>query len=344
MFEYVAAYTKPNGLVPLHGDADDGRMQQLGTEDLNDHRYLLSVGAVLFERADFKRDAGNFYDGAFWLLGPSSAEAFERLPDVGRPAGSVAFREGGIYVLRDRETHVFVDCAEIGLAGRGGHGHNDILGFELFLAGSNVVTDCGAYVYTASAEWRDRFRSTAFHNTVQVDDEELNRFIEGDLWRLHYDAVPTQVSWTVTPADVRLVAGHAGYRRLQPPVGHDRAFLLRKEQDRLVIVDRLSGEATRTLTSRFYLDPSVTPVLDGRTIRLRVDRRDFWFALLTAPEGTTLAIDSAWISPGYGRKIASTCIVAACRTQLPAQLIYAFTAEPPAAIAGELLALAGELA
>ena len=41
--------------------------------------------------------------------------------------------------------------------GRGGHGHNDILSFELWLDGMNLVTDCGAYLYTASREWRNRF-------------------------------------------------------------------------------------------------------------------------------------------------------------------------------------------
>src|SRR5262249_11951425 len=38
MIEFVAAYTKPNGLAPLIGDADDGRIQKLGVQPLNDHR------------------------------------------------------------------------------------------------------------------------------------------------------------------------------------------------------------------------------------------------------------------------------------------------------------------
>ena len=65
------------------------------------------------------------------------------------------------------------------------------------LTGINVVTDCGAYVYTASREWRNRFRSTAFHNVVQVDDEEVNRFISPDsLWQLQYDAHPVDAVLT----------------------------------------------------------------------------------------------------------------------------------------------------
>ncbi len=42
MLEFVEAYTKPDGTIPLVGDADDGRVQKLGLQDINDHRYLLA--------------------------------------------------------------------------------------------------------------------------------------------------------------------------------------------------------------------------------------------------------------------------------------------------------------
>jgi uncharacterized heparinase superfamily protein len=329
MIEYVAAYTKPDGQAPLHGDADDGRMQQLGTQEINDHRYLVSAGAVIFDRPDFKRAAERFRDDAFWLCGgPAGAAKFKALSGDAEPPSSVAFRDGGIYVMRDRRTHVFIDCAPVGLAGMGGHGHNDILGFELFLDGSNLVTDCGAYVYTASAEWRDRFRSTAFHNTVQVDDEELNRFLDGDMWRLRYDAVPARVSWSETPDEVRLAGGHEGYRRLASPVSHDREFVLRKGRDQLSIVDRLTGAGTRRLVSRFHLDPAVTPALAGDRVRLHAAGRDFWFLLVDAPEDTKVTIEPAWVSPRYGIKVPANCITISCTATLPVRLACRFAVNP----------------
>ena len=141
--------------------------------------------------ADFKASAGRCWEETFWLLGADAPRAFRALTADARRPGRRRFADGGFYVLRGAETHLVVDCGEVGMRGRGGHGHNDILSFELFLNGFNVVTDCGAYLYTASREWRNLFRSTAFHNTVQVDDEELNRFVGPDaLWQLHYDAKP----------------------------------------------------------------------------------------------------------------------------------------------------------
>ena len=70
----------------------------------------------------------------------------------------------------------FIDCGPIGLAGRGGHGHNDALSFEAWLEGAPLVIDRGSFVYTGSFEKRNEFRSTASHNTPSVDGEEINRF------------------------------------------------------------------------------------------------------------------------------------------------------------------------
>ncbi len=80
------------------------------------------------------------------------------------PVESKAFDDGGFYVLRTDRAHVIVDCGEVGMHGRGGHGHSDITSLEIWLDGMNLVSDCGAYLYTASRDWRNRFRSTAFHN------------------------------------------------------------------------------------------------------------------------------------------------------------------------------------
>src|SRR5207342_2892914 len=155
------------------------------------------------------------------LLGPDAVDRFARLPEDGRPAGSAAFPDGGFYVLRSPYAHVIVDCGDVGMNGRGGHGHNDILSFELFMNGFNVVTDCGAYLYTASREWRNLFRSTAFHNTLQVDGEELNRFLGSDaLWQLQYDAKPTGAVMQPGQGVDRFRGGHSGYARLTPPVSH----------------------------------------------------------------------------------------------------------------------------
>jgi hypothetical protein len=300
MLDFVAAYTKPNGLAPLIGDADDGRVQKLGAQAINDHRYLLSTGAVRFSRGDWKTAAHHFWDESFWLLGPDHAASFDRLQGDAPTFRSVAFPAGGFYVLRSPSAHVVVDCGEVGMRGRGGHGHNDILSFELCLNGLNVLSDCGSYVYTASREWRDRFRSTAFHNVAQVDGEELNRFVGEDaLWQLRDDAHPVGVRWDVGEDGDYFRGGHDGYARLSPGVMPSREIFVVRDTPRVVVRDFIEGAGAHTIVWRFHFDPSVRAELTDGDCRLTDGAGDVWMLPIGDASGSW-RLDKGWVSPSYG--------------------------------------------
>jgi len=332
MCEFVQAYTKPDGRVPLVGDADDGRVQILGmpgVHGVNDHRYLLSTAAVLFDRADFKASAGQCWDETFWLLGPEACRRFDAVPDGSAPLTSTAFTDGGVFILRAPRvgTHVIVDCAEVGMHGRGGHGHNDILSFELFMAGCNLVTDCGAYLYTTSHEWRNRFRSTAFHNGVQVDGDEVNRFVApGAIWQLHYDAVPVGAGLTCRDDADTFRGGHRGYERFALSVSHVRECVVDKTAARVIVRDRLDGAGEHTLTWRFHLDPGVTAGMQGRDVRLSCGGREFWLRS-DLPAPFTPSLEAGWVSPRYGVKLAATVVVWTGTAALPFVASHSFSTE-----------------
>ncbi len=331
MHEFVCAYTKPDGRAPLIGDADDARVQKLGLQPVTDHRYLLSTGAVLWTRGDFKRVSGRFWEESFWLLGPDGRAAYDRLPASGAPA-SAAFPDGGFYVMRGPAAHLVIDSGEVGQRSLGGHGHNDILSFELHLNGVNLVTDCGSYLYTASPEWRNRFRSTAFHNTVQVDGAELNRFTHPDeLWRLSYDAAPIDVVWR--PGDVceYFRAGHTGYKRLDPPVLCYREVALDKRGGRVAIRDRVEGLGIHRLTWRFQLDPAVRPELLAHAVRLSADGREAWFVPVEVPGEVEIRLDRGWTSPRYGVKTEIARLVAEVVARVPVVFSYLFADHLPTA-------------
>ena len=325
MCEYVEAYTKPNGLAPLVGDADDGRIQMLGTQAIGDHRYLLSNAAVKFGRPDFKARAGCFGDESFWTFGPEGLATFRSLPSAPPSTASRAFPDGGFYVLRGRTSHVFIDCGDVGMRGRGGHGHNDILSFELFLNGMNVVTDCGAYLYTASREWRNRFRSTAFHNGVQVDDEEVNRFVGPDaLWQLHNDAHAKDVEFTQGPRADRFRGSHDGYMRLPSPVTHTRECVVDRELPRVLLRDTLTGTGSHTLKWRFHLDPSVAAERRDGDVRLSSGDREVWLLLDERASVMTFAIEDGWVSPSYGVRAAAKVLVFEDHVSLPVRVSFLF--------------------
>jgi hypothetical protein len=325
MCEFVEAYIKPDGRIPLVGDADDGRMQQLGTQPINEHRYLLSTGAALFGRSDFKSAAGRLWEETFWLLGIAGARRFDDLADVPMTEESKAFSAAGFYVLRAANAQVFIDAGEVGMRGRGGHGHNDVLAFELFLNGMNVLTDCGAYVYTASREWRNRFRSTAFHNVVQVDDQELNRFISPEhLWTLHYDARPIDITWN-TGGDVEWFgAGHTGYERLDDPVRVRRELAFDRRAGRVVVRDTLTSAGPHDCCWRFHFDPDVQPDVVGADVRAIAGSRQVW---LLPVSDMPPALEDTWVSPSYGVKKPSRLAAFRERTTGSVHRVFIFSAD-----------------
>jgi hypothetical protein len=257
MANFITAYTQPDGNSPLIGDADDARALPFGGQGINDHRYLPGIiGSKLGDKVLIKSFSGSKSE-IYWLLGE---EAVVTLPDKEFPsaAQSVSFSESGYYILGHDKSHVFIDCAPVGLAGRGGHGHNDCLSFEAVLCGEKLISDCGAYLYTASYKERNLFRSTAYHNTPRIDGEEINRYIRLDyLWNLHYDARPRVLRYESSFTKALLRASHTGYDRLPDPVSHTREFVLNYDDDSLYIEDQFGGKGDHRIEIPFHLAPGI---------------------------------------------------------------------------------------
>jgi Heparinase II/III-like protein/Heparinase II/III N-terminus len=280
MGRFTAAILHPDGQAPLWGDADDARALPLGGSTVNDHRYLpalLGLGG----------DPGE----ARWLLGVSDTDPLPpRLP--------AAFPDGGVYVLAAAVDHVVIDCGPVGLAGRGGHGHNDCLSFEATLNGMRVVTDSGSYVYTASAEERNRFRATAAHNTPQVDGAELNR-IPQSLWQLEDDAHPEPL----LTEPLRFRGAHTGYLRLPDPVRPVRTIALDPVVHALLVHDAFEAAAPHDAEIPFHLAPGLEATADGESA-LRIGP----FVLRWRGDWEC-AVEPAWMSPSYGVRVATSKVV-----------------------------------
>jgi len=196
--------------------------------------------------------------------------------------------------------HVFVDCGPVGLAGRGGHGHNDCLSFEAALDAVHLVTDCGAFVYTASFAERNRFRSTAFHNTPCVDGTEMNRLQPDLLWSLEYDARPVVRRFEAGPEEDLFCGAHAGYERLPAPVTPVRTIALDHRRHALTVTDAFEGSGRHRIEIPLHLAPGVTAseAGPGRLV-LHSGRRVF--GLDWEPAGSWgLTIGEGRVSRSYG--------------------------------------------
>jgi hypothetical protein len=274
MFDFVKHYTRPDGLAPLLGDSDDGRLQILSRYfdwPPQDHRYLLAFGAALFDRDDLRaavRDVPGAGEEAAWLLGPGTLKKLSHSPSVAQWPASRAFPESGRFVMRHQDHHAIVCTDEVGTAGMGNHKHNDILSFELSVAGMAMIVDPGSFTYTGDLAARDRFRCTGAHNTVVVDGVEQNDF--KGAFGMCTDARVRVEKWQSDSTLDLLQASHTGYRRLADPVTHQRTIAFAKDPFRWLVVDRLLGQGEHTIESFIHLAPEaeVAGYINGDASRI----------------------------------------------------------------------------
>ncbi len=299
MASFSRAYSRPDGSVPLWGDADDARTLPFGMQGINDHRYLHTLIGLYTGREDLCNDKPAAVGEVLWVFGPAAVRRW--LHALPPPPTSQAFADGGFFIMRSAVDHVFIDCGPLGLSGRGGHGHNDCLAFEAVLNGVALFSDCGAYLYTASFEERNRFRSTSYHNTPQIDGEEINRFIRPDyLWNLHYDAVPRVLEWRAEKSYSLFVGEHQGYSRLEFPVTPRRTILLNFDTHTINIKDEFFGDGYHDVVIPLHLAPGVEVLKQGDfEITLSAAKKRFrvsWHG----DSRYALKIEDARISTSYG--------------------------------------------
>lgn len=252
MFEFVAAYTKPDGEIALFGDNDDGRCQILSEYSrihINDHRYLLSTGAVLFERKEFASAASQFFDESLWLLGPDAKLEFEELYEPSF-SESRAFPEAGFYLMRNEKVWAFIDCGPRGIPGAiGVHGHNDATSFELAFGNQSVVVDSGMFTYSRYPEVNYVMKSTKAHNLLIIDDEQISETPK-DLWVIGEDVHAEVLLFEYDKSAARLHAIHHGYERLDDPVNVSREFIM--SEDRFSVIDTATALDCHQIEVRFH--------------------------------------------------------------------------------------------
>ncbi len=307
MIAFLAAVTRPDGLMPQVGDADDGRLHQFnadGTTSPQDARHLFGPAAVMFHEPPWMALAGpaGSWEAAWWGLDFKGTA----LPTQDREEAGRLFPHAGIAVMRSGDHCLIVTNGVVGTNGFGNHKHNDQLSFEYHHAGTPLVVDPGSYVYTSDAAARNLFRSTAFHNTLSVDGVEQNEMRPDWLFRLFESSNAQHLSFEDRADASEYVGRHHGYERLPEPVTHERTFRFLKPSGTLVIVDRLVGHGRHELRWHFHLAPGLSAERTGETTLLLAAAAGRW--QLTVPPGLDISVRPAAYSPSYGVKAPCSAI------------------------------------
>lgn len=304
MLEFVIAYTKPDGLAPQVRDADNGRLLAFTQNPINDHRYLLNIGAVLFNRPDFKTAVPSVSHEALWWLGPNGFEKFGKMQETNFKQTSKAFSGSGFFFMRKDDDYLLGLCAGAGMGGHGAHSHNDTLSFELFSNGKSILIDPGTYVYSSDPRLRNLFRSTAYHNTVRVDGNEINEMDPKRLFYLPEEANLKIERWVSNECYDILIANHSGYKKLNEEVIHRRTFFFNKIKRSWKIVDQLFGEQSHLVEILLHFGLGIMPDQEKgkRSIVVR-DKSDLHFTLkMHSAIEWDITLKKEWISPSYGVK------------------------------------------
>jgi len=255
--EFIAAMCDHDVHVLHIGDSDDGKAIVLSEPPTTEVENILSTSAVLFQREDFKTKAGEFTEMSFWLTGKEGRSQFDGLSE--ETAGNSEpqrFDQGGYYVLtggKKSRTRLIFDCGPLGLGSLAAHGHADSLSFILSAYGQLYFIDPGTYTYVANDPFRDYFRSTAAHNTVEVDRQNQSQMAGPFLW--NHKARSYLEQWKTDASQGRVVGRHDGYQRLQDPVTHRRSIELDKISEVVKIEDILESGSSHRIAIHFHLAP-----------------------------------------------------------------------------------------
>lgn len=200
-------------------------------------------------------DIAFFNDSVFGLaLTPAQLGACARTLDlpISAPPDDEILRlepSGYVRIRRDRLQIIF-DAAPVGADYIPGHAHADALSFELSLGTERVLTNSGISTYNVGPRraWQ---RSTAAHNTVEIDGEDSS-----EMWsafRVARRARPFDLTVERSETALRVACSHDGYQRLEGKPIHRRTIELGEPV--LRVSDSISGTGNHQAAGRFHFHP-----------------------------------------------------------------------------------------
>lgn len=308
LLDFSAAITRPDGTTALVGDDDGGRSLPHSNAPPDDFRALLSTGALLYGRGDYKFAAQEFAAETLWLLGADAAQTFEKLPETAPAENSRAFPDGGYFVMRDgwaaTDNYMLVDCGALG-ALSAGHGHADALSINAAIGGKTVLVDAGTYTYHESDEARNRFRRSEAHNTLTVGGKSQSEPGGKFSWKTKARAKLDR--WLSGDRFDFFAGAHDGYERLTAAATHERAVLFLKN-DYWIIRDAVRTRGEHDYALNFHFSPetnaSTEQAASGNSC-VGSPSADGGFRLFTFGDNGGWQRTASRISPVFGKSVSA---------------------------------------
>lgn len=325
--EYLVRLYRPNGELVRFGDDDGGRALRLAEEDYYKPRSLGALGALLFERGEFKPSGDTVPEEIFWLFGTEGMALYSNLSNHTRATVPVRFPDAGFAVLSESSpnSRFWLACLgkPMGMM-TAGHSHAAPLSYELAVDGVPILVDPGTYSYQANLPWRNFFRGPSSHNVLELEDVE-SFVADGPFkWK---DKNLLQTLPFAADSGGLLEMGYTGRDRSGRAYLHMRTFSC-LSQTELRVEDRIEGSGSHRMLLRLQFAPTCTVegTADGSFL---VRSGDVALRIALSASGTfkgkgrTGSFDplAGWFSPSYGLKAAAPALCFEGEMRLPASLV-----------------------
>jgi O-antigen/teichoic acid export membrane protein len=232
----------------------------------------------------------DYSDLNYWLWpGPSRRRLSKCLPKVSARPGIQLFPDAGYAFLRspDEQAHVSFDCGQFSRCETQNHGHSDALSFELWINGHAVLVDPGVYFpWNDDNGWAAHFRSTAAHNTVEIDGKSQS---EISPWCDVRRTAKCQILRQAVDADCATISAQCvPYWSNGDDVRHTREISL--SQGHLKIRDRIDGIGVHSLAWSFQFLPELDVVHRHGSLEGSVSGRELFSLASPRPEQLLLEL------------------------------------------------------
>jgi asparagine synthase (glutamine-hydrolysing) len=232
------------GDVPNSGGNDGALLMPWSNCHYGDFRPVIQAGMLSSKVKEAPFGGGPWDEELLWLGLTKPLDSGAGIT----PLAEFDAPDGGLFTLR-RGNWTLVAKAPVF---RHRPAHADLLHVDLWWKDQPVSVDAGTYAYRAAPPLADAFKSTAFHNTVEVDGisqmEPVGRFM------LLPWAKARLVGRGLTPNKTArwMLLESEAYDRLSDPVRHRRMLIA--ADGFVAVIDRLRGKRAHLCRLHWLLD------------------------------------------------------------------------------------------
>lgn len=295
---YIEAYIKADLSAPTIGDNDSASILNfIFGMDIDSHYPVLQLGRKFF--GEVVSSTEGIQENPYFIFDikeqtDSTVDSFHSYKEDRSPMFK-HFKEGGVILYKDCENYFILDIGEVGMNGRGGHGHNDLFSYELEMGKSKIISDSGCPTYTGDLKTMRLYRSTQSHNVLQVENFEIAE-LKG-FWQIANTAIPNSINASYKDNKMVIIGSHTGYTQYLNE--YLRKFELDNNLGIFTCIDEFQAIETRTIHRYLHLNDTIRYQYEKGEHRLICTVTNQKFRLVFDEE-SKLRIEKYEYSPSYG--------------------------------------------